>query len=185
MAKKRRRPIPDSADDDPLGPLMSSHGGVTLAGLLIVSGVIAVVGLVLTIVALTRETTSIVMLVIGGVLLLLAAAFLVMNVFNIGRRLEVRKHGIRYIESGSETEMQWDDISAIHVSRTDDTYMGPISTERRSSDSYTPSGPLTKTEWDVTIEAHDGRSIHLSSAFLRMVPDARKLINQMKLRTGL
>src|SRR5207237_5645700 len=116
--------------------------------------------------------------------LLLAVAFRGVNVFNAGRKLEVRKYGLRYAESGTETELRWDEIAAVEVHRTDDTYLGVASVRKGSSDTDSPSGPLTKTEWDVTIRAHDGRRIRLPPMFFKVVSNPKKLINQIKMRAG-
>ena len=107
-----------------------------------------------------------------------------MNVFNVGRRLELRRRGLRFVEAGVETELLWSDIVAVDVNRTDDTYLGVASVERRSSDAVSPSGPLTKTEWHVTIHTRDGRSVRLSRMFMRMVPDPKKLVSHLRMRSG-
>ena len=93
--------------------------------------------------------------------------------------------GIRFIESGTETELAWDEIADIEVRRLDRTYLGPVSLWKRSSDASSPSGLLTNTEFTVIIHSHDGRGIRLSSMFLRSVSDPRKLISQLRLRAGL
>jgi hypothetical protein len=59
---ERKRPI-DSADD-PLGPLLGQHR-VSLAGVLLVSGVILLVGLGLVVYALTRQPYSLTFLLVG------------------------------------------------------------------------------------------------------------------------
>jgi hypothetical protein len=191
MAKKRPKPDPDDEGEsgagfpaDRLGTLMSRYQ-VTLAGVLIFSGVVALVGLGLVGFALTRERTSIVFLLIGTVVLLLAFALVGVNVFNVGRRLEVRKRGIRFVEAGIETEMYWQDIADIRVNRTDDTDLGVVTVRKRGSHYAAPSGPLTRTEWEVTIRAHDGRTIYLRPTFLRIVPDVRKLVSQLRMRAGI
>ena len=92
----------------------------------------------------------------------------------------MRRWGIRYADAGVETEMLWNEIVDVEVSRTDDTDMGLVSVETRSSDGVSPSGPLTKTEWVVTIHAADGRSIQLGRMFMRMVPDRDKYDKKWK-----
>jgi hypothetical protein len=116
---------------------------------------------------------------------LLAVALLGMNIFNLGRRLELRKRGVRFVESGIVTDFFWDEIANVEVNRTDDTYLGVATVRRHSGDASSLSGPLTKTEWDVTIRGRDGRTIRLRPMFLRTVPDPRKLISQLRLRAGL
>ena len=109
--------------------------------------------------SLTREPYSLAWLLAGAFVLLMVVALLGTNVFNVGRRLELREHGVRFVEAGVETALAWDEIADVEVNRTDDTYLGVASVRRRSSNASRPSGPLTKTEWDVTIHAHDGRTI--------------------------
>jgi uncharacterized RDD family membrane protein YckC len=181
MARKQRD---DDSDDDPLGKLLQRHQ-VSLAAVLVVSGVFLLVGLGLLVFALTRDPYSLTFLLIGMALLLLSVVMLGMNVFNVGRRFELRKLGVRFVESGIVTELLWSDIAEVVVNRTDDTYLGVASVRRRSADAADLSGPLTKMEWDVTIVGHDGRSIRLRPMFLRTVSDPKKLISQLRLRAGI
>jgi hypothetical protein len=182
MAAPKRRPATDA---DPLGKLIRDYR-VSLAGVLVASGAFALVGLVLTgcAYALFRPPGSYIGLAVGAALLLLAACVLVLNVFNIGRRLEVRKHGLRYTEAGVETTLRWEEIVNVAVRRHDETDMGLVTRERESSDYVSPSGPLTKTEWEVEIVGADGATIHLPPTFLRTVGDPKKLIQQIKMRAG-
>src|SRR5690242_6896575 len=111
MTKKHRkptsvggRPEADGAPPDPLGELTSRHH-VSLVGVLVVSGAIALVGFALVGLGLAsfafiRWAISLTFLLIGTAVLLAAVALLVANVFNIGRRLEVRKGGIRFVQAG-------------------------------------------------------------------------------------
>jgi hypothetical protein len=188
MAEKRRRAADGETDSgdrpDPLGEVVEQYH-VTWASVLLVSGAIAVVGLGCSIYAVTREPWSKGFLLVGGAVVLCAVALLIINSFSVGRRLELRRRGLRLVERGVETEVLWGDIVDIEVGRTDATYMGPVSVERRSSDPITPSGPLTKTEWQVTIHTSDGRSLRLSKMFLRMVPDPKKLISHLRMRSGM
>jgi hypothetical protein len=186
MAEKHRR-ANDAAGSgdrhDPPGEVIERYH-VTWASVLLVSGSIAVIGLGCIIYAVTGEPWSKAFLVVGGAVVLCAVVLLVINSFSVGRRLELRRRGIRFADRGVETEVLWGDIVNVEVSRTDDTYMGAVSVERRSSDPITPSGPLTKTEWQVTIHTVDGRSVRLSKMFLRMVPDPQKLISHLRMRSG-
>jgi len=191
MAKARRRPVPEEdrdpaplGSDDPLGKLLEEYR-VSLAGVLLMSGVNALIGLGLIAYALTREPYSLPWLLAGTFVLLVVVALLGTNVFNVGRRLELRKHGVRFVEGGVETAFTWDEIADVEVNRTDDTYLGVASVRRRSSNASRPAGPLTKTEWDVTIHAHDGRTIRLRPTFFRIVPVPKKLISHLRLRAGL
>ena len=191
---KRRLPQDSDSDDfdeeaaralaDPLGKLQKEYR-VRLAGVLIVSGVLGAIGAGCLIYALTRNPYSVTFLIIGGIALLLGVVVLVMNIFNVGRSLEVRKRGIRFTEAGIETALLWGEIVDVEVNRTDTTSLGVASVRKRSSDATSPSGLLTNTEWDVTIHGRDGQMIHLSPIFLRTVPDAKKLIAQIRMRAGL
>jgi hypothetical protein len=195
MGKRRRNRSPHEDDrdesstpidsaDDPLGKLLQQHQ-VSLAGVLIMSGLIGLVGIGVLTYALTRQPYSLTFLLVGTLTLLLAVAVLGMNAFNIGRRLEVRKRGLRLVEFGAVTEFFWDEIADVEVNRTDNTYLGVATVRKRSADASSPSGPLTNTEWDVTIHGHDGRTMHLRPMFLRTVADPKKLISQLRLRAGL
>jgi hypothetical protein len=158
---------------------------VNLAAGLIVTGALAFIGIGVLGYALLRRPFSMTFLLVGSFILLMAAVLVCINVFNVGRRLELRKRGVRFVESGVVTEFYWDEIEDIEVNLTDDTYMGVVSVHKRSSDAVSPSGPLTKTEWHVTILSDDGRSIRLSPTFMRIIPDPKKLISQLRLRSGL
>ena len=175
---------PSDSTDDPLGKLLQQYR-VNLAGVLVVSGGILLLGLGLLAYALSRQPYSLTFLLVGTGTLLFALALLGMNVFNVGRRLELRKLGVRFVQSGIVTEMFWDEIADVVVNRTDDTNFGVATVRRRSTDASSPSGLLTKTEWDVTIQGQDGRTIRLPPMFLRTVPDPKKLISQLRLRAGL
>jgi hypothetical protein len=182
MTSPQRRP---TADADPLGKLIREYG-VSLAGIVVVSGGLTLVGLALTAFAYTlfRPPGSYIGLVGGVALLLMAACVLVVNVFNVGRRLEVRKRGLRYTEAGVDTTLRWEEIVDVTVRRHDETDLGIVTRERESSDYVSPSGPLTKTEWEVEIVGGDGSTIHLPANFLRAVGDPKKLIRQIKMRAG-
>jgi hypothetical protein len=181
---KRRRTHEGGADYDALGELISRHA-VSLGSVLIVAAVGALVGAGLLVFALTREKISVLFLVIGAGVILLAGALLVTSVFNIGRRLELRKKGIRFVDPYYDVEFFWEEIADIKVNRLDQTDYGVATVWKRGGHYMTPSGPLTQTEMDVTIQAHDGRAIHLNSSFLKIVSDPRKLISQIRLRAGL
>ena len=179
---ERDRPI--GSADDRLCKLLQQYQ-VSLGGVLLISGVTAVIGVGTIVYSLTRRPYWLVFLLVGTVALLLSVALLGINVFNIGRRLELRKRGVRFVESGIITEFSWDEITEVEVNRTDDTYLGVARVRRRSADASSPSGLLTSTEWDVTIRGQDGRTIRLRPMFLRNVADPRKLISQLRMRAGL
>lgn len=186
-----RRQSPDSEQNrkrvksrDRLGKLIEQHH-VTLLGVLLVSGFLGIVGLGLCGYGSLRDPRSLTLLIIGGFVILMALILLGINVFNIGRSLEVRKKGIRYSERGAVTELLWDEIVDVSVDRLDDTNMGIASVKRRSNDASSPSGLLTKTEWTVVITADDGRQIRLTPIFMRVVSDPKSLISNLKLRSGM
>jgi hypothetical protein len=183
MAKRRRNRPSDDDADDPLGGLIQRYQ-VTLAGVLIVSGIVGVIGLGVLGYAWFRSE-SLAALLVGVAFLLGAVVVLGINVFNVGRRLELRKRGLRFVESGVKTELRWDEIADVAVDRTDSTFMGVATARKRSSNAVAPSGPLTNTEWDVTIRSHDGQTIRLRPMFLRTVGDPKKLIHQIRLRARL
>jgi len=185
MAKAhRQQPSHNDDSGDPLGKLLQQYR-VSLAGVLLVAGAIAAVGLGALAFALSWKPPSLTFLLAGTLALLMALALAGINVFNVGRRLELRKHGVRFAESGLETEFAWDEIADIEVSRLDSTSLGVVGVWKRSADASSPSGLLTNTEFTVIIHNHGGRKIRLSSMFLRAVSDPKKLISQLRLRAGL
>jgi hypothetical protein len=185
MAKARRRRVSQNGDsDDSLGKLLRQYR-VSLAGVLVVAGAVALVGLAVLTLGLTRKPISPTFLFKGAVALLMGFALVGINLFNVGRKLELRKHGVRFAESGVATELAWEEIADVEVSRLDRTYLGVASVWKRSADASRPSGLLTNTEFTVIIHAHDGRRIRLSPVFLRGVSDPKKLIAELRLRSGL
>lgn len=186
-AKKKSRKPKDSETTpgrDRLGKLVQTYG-VNWAEVAVGSGILALIGGGIVIYALSGDAVSTIWLIIGVGCVLMALAFVVYNALNIGRRLELRKRGIRFTESGSVTEFPWDGIVDIQIDRRDETNAGIVSIHKRSSDGVTGSGPLTKTEWDITIINRDDRTIRLTPTFLRIVPDPQKLISQLRLGAGL
>jgi len=99
MAKKKRQIDEDEAGRDPLGKLLLSHH-VSIIGVLLVAGVVVLIGLGIITFALLREPISLLFLAIGAGVLLLAMVFVGMNVINVGRRLELRKRGVRILIGG-------------------------------------------------------------------------------------
>jgi hypothetical protein len=104
MPSKRRQTARDRDDGDPLGKLIQQYR-VNLAAVLLLAGVVALIGLGLLGFALTRKPHSPMFLVAGALVMVVAFALVAINTFNVGRRLELRKHGVRFVESGMETEL--------------------------------------------------------------------------------
>jgi hypothetical protein len=176
-----------AAQRDPLGTLIEQHR-VTLAGVLLVCGLSGALGVA----ALgwgwsqqPRTTVALAAMGIGGLVLLTALVLLFMNIFNIGRSLELRKHGIRYTERGQTTQFLWKEIASVETDRLDSTFVGAATKYTRSDNAVAPSGPLTRSEFTVTIVADDGRTIRLPPSFLQCVDDPKKLISKLKVRSGI
>lgn len=187
MAKKKhKKRSPDKtleALDDSLGELIDCYR-VNVAVIALGCAVAALIGFGLVGYGLTREPISRGFVIAGGAVVLLAFVLLATSGFNIGRSLELRKQGIRYRELGHEVEIRWDDVVDVQVERIDRTNMGVVTKHTRSSDEVSPSGPLTNTEWQITIIGHDRQRICLRPTFLKLVPDVRKLISRLRLRAG-
>lgn len=179
----RRKNLTDN-DDDPLGKVIQQYQ-INLGGLLLGLGILAMIGLGLMIYGTIRTSYRLPFLLGGGLILLATVVVLVTSLMNLGRRLELRKRGVRYIEYGNSTEFLWDEITDVEVNRIDETYLGVASVRRHSQDGYSPSGPLTKTELRVTLHSQDGRTINLRPIFLKTVSDTKKLISQLRLRSGI
>src|SRR5437588_5650681 len=109
-------------------------------------------------------------MVLGLFLLLLSPVLVAVNAFNFRRSLQVREHGLRFVEAGAEREFTWDEIADVAVKCTRVKQMGVVT---------------LRTEWDITIHGHDGRSIHLSPLFLQHVPNVDKLVTTLRLHTRL
>ncbi len=182
--EKRRQPAESESDEDSLGKLVTQYG-VNMAETLVAQGVIGLIGGGMVWYALSRDPYSLAWLLVGLAVILAAVVMLGLSLLNLGRKLELRKRGVRWTEFGMVTEFGWDDIADVEIQRQDETYLGVASVHQRSSDAVSSSGPLTKTEWDVTIHAHDGRTIRLRPLFLRTVQDPKKLISQIRLGAGL
>jgi hypothetical protein len=144
-------------------------------------GIVAAVGSGFLAYGLTREPYSKICVGIGAVILVPAAIGFMTNIANAGRRLELRKHGLRYVAQGSTTEFHWDDIVDVEVIRKENTNYGVVGVYKESSDEVSPSGLLTNTDFDVRIHARDGETIRLRPVFLKLVPDPKKLIQQIRM----
>lgn len=194
MAKSRR--VPSSgregpADDrspgatgDPLGRLIELYR-TNLTGAVVSAAVVGLIGLGVLGYALSRQPRPLTALLVGAFTLLFALWWLVIHLLNAGRRLELRKRGIRFVDGGRETELAWDDVVAVDVDRHDNTNLGVGALHTRGSNATRPSGPFTKTDWNVIIRGAHGETIRLRPSFLRIVRDPRKLIAHLRLRAGL
>ena len=160
MAKKKR-----TDDGDRLGSLKMEYrtnaaGIFALAGLLFL-GAVGTLGASFFL----APPTSWYLLMGGTLLLVLAPVILLANVFNVGRSFQVRKHGVRYVEAGVETELTWDEIVAVDVQET----------------RYQKYGVVTvKTEYELTIQGRKGRTIQLGALFLQQVPDVKMLAKLLR-----
>lgn len=166
---------------DPLGKLQQTYE-VTLAGVVVVAGGIAVLGCGALGWGLWQASLG--WEIFGAAVIFIGFILAALSITNIGRKLEVRRHGVRFTERGTLVEMTWDDIAAVETDRRDDTYLGVANVSTRGNDYRKPTGPLTKTEFHVTIRAHDGREIHLKPLFLKMVPSPQNLITELRMRAG-
>lgn len=182
--EERENDEPRRRRRDPLGKLQNLYE-IGLGQILGFCGGIAVLGLIALIYGLLQDPWSLLFVAVGGVILLAAAALLATNLPNLGRRLEIRRRGIRYTEAGDSVEMFWVEITVVDVDRTDDTYLGLVNVHETSDDTVRPSGPLTKTEFNVLICTADGRSISLRKRFLQMVPKRQDLVREIQVRAGL
>lgn len=180
--KKRRRSA--DAADEPLGKLIHEYG-VNLASALVACGFLTLMGLAAIGYALMQRPLSLIILLIGAVVVLAAFVVLVTNIINVGRRLELRKRGVRFVESGVTTEIYWSDVADIIVDRADRTNVGIATVHTRSDDAVSPSGLLTNTDWTLTIQGHDGNVIRLRPVFLKTVRNVQNLISQLRLGAGL
>jgi hypothetical protein len=175
-----------AADADPLGKLLEQHR-VTLAGVMVVCGLLGAIGgaaLWWGWAQQPRTPIALGAMGVGGLVLLTALVLLFTNIFNVGRSLELRKRGIRYTERGQTTEFLWKEIAVVETDRLDSTFAGVATKYTRSDNAVAPSGPLTRSEFTVTIVGDDGRTIRLLPSFLRCVGDPKKLISKLKLRSG-
>lgn len=188
--KRKKRQEAGSPDpvpgDDRLGSLIEQHA-VSMGGLIIVCGVLLLIGVGILGWGYTQEAVnrmSVTAMIIGGFIMLMGLILFGINVVNVGRRLELRKRGVRFSDHGRTTEMLWSEIAHVEVDRLDATNVGVGTKYTRSSDAAAVSGPLTKTEFTVTLHSDTGEVIVLTSIFLRTVADPKKLISSLKLRAG-
>src|SRR5262245_8256130 len=111
--RRRRRPRtgdqekrPGTADSvaEPLGKLIHAYQ-VNLASVLVVCGGLMLIGLAVVGYALLQRPLWLIVLLIGAAIVLVAFVQLGTTVLNVGRRLELRKRGVRFVESGVATEI--------------------------------------------------------------------------------
>lgn len=168
------------SERDPLGKVIVAHR-VTLARVLFIFVLGAAVGGGVLAYASTREIYAKVFLGIGGAILYFAVVASLKNLVLLGRRLELRKYGLRYVAHGSKTDFRWDDIVDLEIIRKDKSYYGRVRVDRVTSDEHSPSGLLTTSTFDVTIHARDGDSIRLTPTFMKAVPNPKKLIQRIRM----
>ena len=185
-AQKRRKRETDApaSDKDPLGKLIK-HYEATMARLVGEAIMIALFGIGVLAFTIAMGALHKGLLLAGVAILIAAVLRLFVGRSNVGRRLELRKRGLRFIELGVPLEVRWDEIVDVDVARTDSTDYGLVGVHKTSADGITPSGPLTSTEFGLTIRTHDDRRIHLPPEFMKVVDKPTELISNLRLRAGM
>lgn len=87
--------------------------------------------------------------------------------FHFRRSFEVRRHGVRFRRRQSVLELRWSEISLIEVFKTNVYH---YRTKQR-------------TDWEIFIHGTHG-TIHLTKAFLHLVPSVVGLVSLLKMHSG-
>ena len=125
------------------------------------------------------------LMLLGIFFLAMTPVVLVINAFNFARCFQVRQHGVRFVDRNINTELYWDEIADVEVKRTEVAGLGVVTVWTKRSD-LGASGLLTsRSEWEVLIHAHDGRTLRLSPNFLQHVPEVRSLVILVRKKAGL
>jgi hypothetical protein len=169
MAEKRRaRPEADSGGD-PLGkPLEVYNAKGKAIAYLIIGVVLGLIGGGGLIYGLPRGEDGLMATLIGGLFALAAPAFIGVSLFNLKRSFEVRRGGVRFTSWGKTTEMRWDEVKRIDVTRTVDDAAG---------------GRGRTVQWEVHIKGRK-KEIVLSPTFLELLRSPSALVKLLKMKCG-
>lgn len=148
---------------DPLGKPIAEFSS-TKQSVSLMIGAVVVVGL--GIFLILKDTKDEMHLFFGGLAILVALVMAGWGFTQAGKKLEVRRKGIRYTKGRTKIQMRWKDISDIQIVKT-----------------YVGSQGSTNIEWDITINGK--KTIHLPNRFLSLVPDKGSLIHLMKINSGI
>jgi hypothetical protein len=175
MAKKKRSQVAEAdADRDPLGKPLARYGTRIKAILFIVIAVLlglaggGVMGaskqLARSLAGSHEDTLYIVM---SWVMLAVAVASVAYGVYHLGQSFEIRRGGVRFTRRRAVAELRWEEIFDIQVFRTDIHYRGA----------------KQRVDWEIFIHGIPGQ-IHLTTAFLHMVPSVTALVGLLKKYSG-
>ena len=169
---------------DPLGKVIKVYRPNTAVGVMMAIFLCVAGGGVLLYCQFHRPYPYKIML--AGVVLLVAGPVMAgVSLFNSRRSLEIRRHGLRLVEGQNATDLAWDEVAEVEVNRTDVTGVGVATVWTRRSDLQRPGLLTSRTEWEVILHTHDGRTIRLGRTFLQYVPDVRSMVIQLRKFAGL
>jgi hypothetical protein len=107
--------------------------------------------------------------IFGWIFIVIGMGIIAYAVYYLGRSFEIRRKGVRYVNRFSVIELRWDEIIMINVHKT--THVDQYG--RRTG----------RIDWDISFEATTGY-IHLSPAFLYMVPSVHGMVSLLKMHCG-
>jgi hypothetical protein len=170
MAKKRRAGSEVSSDGDPLGKPLEVYNakGKAIAYLIVgvVMGLLGGGGLAY---GLPKGEDGLMATLIGGLFALGAPVFVGVSLYNLKRSFEVRRGGVRFTSWGKTTEMRWDEVKRIDVTRT--------------VDDDVPGARGRTVQWEVHIQGRK-KEIVLGPTFLELVRSPSALVKLLKMRCG-
>jgi hypothetical protein len=169
---------------DPLGKVIKVYRPNTAAGVMTAILICAAGGGVLLYCQFHRPYPYKIMLA-GAVLLVAGPVMAAVSLFNSRRSLEIRRHGVRLVEGQNASDLAWDELAEVEVNRTDVTGLGVATVRTRRSDLQQPGLLTARTEWEVLLHTHDGRTIRLGRTFLQYVPDVRSMVILLRKFAGL
>src|SRR6516164_6389934 len=169
---------------DPLGKVIKVYRPNTAAGVMTAILMCVAGGGVLLYCQFHRPYPYKVMLA-GVVLLVAGPVMAAVSLFNSRRSLEIRRHGVRLVEGQNASDLAWDELAEVEVNRTDVTGLGVATVRTRRSDLQQPGLLTARTEWEVLLHTHDGRTIRLGRTFLQYVPDVRSMVILLRKFAGL
>jgi hypothetical protein len=169
VAEKRRARPEAGSGGDPLGkPLEVYSAKAKAITYLIIGVVLGLIGGGGLAYGLPRGEEGLMATLIGGLFALAAPAFVGVSLFNLKRSFEVRRGGVRFTSWGGTTEMRWDEVKRIDVTRTVDDASG---------------GRGRTVEWEVHIQGRK-KKIVLSPTFLGLVRSPSSLVKLLRMHSG-
>ncbi|MEZ6046652.1 MAG: hypothetical protein R3C11_13975 [Planctomycetaceae bacterium] len=169
------------ASRDPLGKLLKLYGTNLATAVFILLIMLIPAAIAFGVMFFTEGQVARISMFVGAAFCLIGFVLFCLQLLNVNKRLELRRHGIRYVNGSIQTEFFWNEIVDIEVKRVDSTNLGVVSVHTHSNDARKPTNIMSRTDWDITIVSQSGRKIHLGDTFTNIIHKPQELIAELRL----